>query len=164
MLPELTRGQQRARAAARVLQDGQRDLPRTAGAFCRYGFSLLSLTWAADGLPTLPSSPRLREAHSYAPRGAILFLVMADGTWRGIVLFMLVHFAATKRTVARLFSRVLLRAGTGRSKICINPGYVRTGRGPYIHWQKPVPDKSRRWISRQQRAGLAEKGQGVNIG
>ena len=38
------------------------------------------------------------------PRGAILLPVMADGAWREIVLFMLVHFAAAKSEVARLLS------------------------------------------------------------
>ena len=49
-----------------------------------------------------------------------------------IALSMLVHFAAAKRKVARRLSRVALRPGTGRSKICLNPTYVWTGRGPYI--------------------------------
>jgi hypothetical protein len=50
-----------------------------------------------------------------------------------IALFMLVHFAATKRAVARDLSKVPLRTGTGRSKMCIKQLYVLTVRGPYIN-------------------------------
>jgi hypothetical protein len=58
---------------------------------------------------------------------------MAGGAWRGIALFMLVHFATAKRKVARRLSRVALRPGTGRSKMCIKQLYVLTVRGPYIN-------------------------------
>jgi hypothetical protein len=50
-----------------------------------------------------------------------------------IALSMLVHFAAATRKVARRLSRVALRPGTGRSKMCIKQLYVLTVRGPYIN-------------------------------
>jgi hypothetical protein len=46
---------------------------------------------------------------------------------------MLVHFAAAKRRVAGRLSRVMLRPGTGRSKMCIKQLYVLTVRGLYIN-------------------------------
>jgi hypothetical protein len=58
---------------------------------------------------------------------------MADGGRRGIALFILVHFAAAKRKAVGLLSRVTLRPGTGRSKMCIKQLYVLTVRGPYIN-------------------------------
>src|SRR5271165_1319211 len=73
---------------------------------------------------------RLRGAHSCAYR---VVPVMAGGGWRGIALSMLVHFAAAKRKVAWHLSRVALRPGTGRSKMCLKQLYVLTVRGLYIH-------------------------------
>ena len=67
------------------------------------------------------------------PRGAILLPMMADGAWRGISLSMLVHFAAAKSKVALHLSRVALRPGTGRSKMCLKQLYVLTVRGLYIN-------------------------------
>lgn len=66
-------------------------------------------------------------------RGAILLPVMAGGAGVEIALSMLVHFAAAKRKVAWHLSRVALRPGTGRSKMCIKQLYVLTVRGPYIN-------------------------------
>jgi hypothetical protein len=50
-----------------------------------------------------------------------------------IALFMLVHFAPTKRKVAKRLSRVPLRMGTSRSKMCLKQLYVLTVRGLYIN-------------------------------
>jgi hypothetical protein len=66
-------------------------------------------------------------------RGAILLPVMAGGAAVEIALSMLVHFAAAKRKVAWHLSRVALRPGTGRSKMCIKQLYVLTVRGLYIN-------------------------------
>jgi hypothetical protein len=44
-----------------------------------------------------------------------------------------VHFAATKRKVAKRLSKVPLRTGTGRSKMCLKQLYVLTVRGLYIN-------------------------------
>ena len=66
-------------------------------------------------------------------RGAILLPVMAGGAGVEIALSMLVHFAAAKRKVAWHLSRVALRPGTGRSKMCIKQLYVLTVRGLYIN-------------------------------
>jgi hypothetical protein len=58
---------------------------------------------------------------------------MAGGAGVEIALSMLVHFAAAKRKVAWHLSRVALRPGTGRSKMCIKQLYVLTVRGLYIN-------------------------------
>jgi len=74
-----------------------------------------------------------------------------------IALFMLVHFAAAKRKVARRLSRVALRTGTGRSKMCLKQLYVLTVRGLYINWsQYPVLPEIPQWdIAPKGAAGLA---------
>ena len=82
----------------------------------------------------LARESRLRGEHSCACRVvSFLWPVMAGGAWRGIALSMLAHFAATTRKMARRPSRVSLRPGTGRSKMCIKQLYVLTVRGPYIN-------------------------------
>ena len=131
----------RARAVARVLRGMQRALLRAAGALlpARLLATAAGLAAGLRGVPGLPGSQiaggvflRVPRAACRVPRGAILRPVMTGGAWREIALFMLVHFAAAKRKVARRLSRVALRPGTGRSKIRVNPTYVWTGRGPHI--------------------------------
>jgi hypothetical protein len=132
----------RARAAARVLRGAQRALLRAAGALlqARLLATAIDLTASLHSVPALPGSQvaggvfcRVPRAACRVPRGAILLPVMASGAWRGIALFMLVHFAAAKRKVARRLSRVALRTGTGRSKMCLKQLYVLTVRSLYIH-------------------------------
>jgi hypothetical protein len=88
---------------------------------------------AAAARARLPRAQAARSVFLRVPRGAILLPVMAGGAWRGISMSMLVHFATAKRKVASRLSRVTLRPGTGRSKMCLKQLYVLTVRGLYIN-------------------------------
>ena len=78
---------------------------RAAGALLPVRLLAAAADLAADGVPTMPCQAPACGKRILTHRGATLLPVMAGGAWRGIVLFMLVHFAATKSKVAVRFPR-----------------------------------------------------------
>jgi hypothetical protein len=120
----------RPRTAGRGVSPAARPVP-----FCRPCFLPPPLTLAAGlrGVPALPG-PRLREPYSGACR-VVPFYCRRWPAVPGveIALSMLAHFSAARKKVARRLSRVTLRPGTGRSKMCIKQLYVLTVRGQYIN-------------------------------
>ena len=74
-----------------------------------------------------------RQRYLRLPRAVILCAVVLSGAQCGITLFMVAHFAAATKAMALRVSRVALRPGTGRSKMCLKRLYVLTVRGLYIH-------------------------------